>query len=426
MGGASFYIETYGCWLNVGDSAIIAGLLRGAGFEEARSLSEASVIIVNTCAVRAETERKMLRRIRELSEGVRGSGRVLIVTGCLATYRPALVSKAAPSAAIVTTDAIERVVEAVKTGGGFYAGRGVRGWLRLPSLRAEGRVVVPIAVGCLGSCAYCIEPLARGRLRSYPVEEVVKRVEEAVKAGAREVFLVAQDAAAYGLDIGSSLPELLRRICEIEGDFMVRVGMMEPSVASRIIDNLLEAYEDPKVYKYLHLPLQSGSDRVLKMMGRSYSAEEFLELVKLYRARFPEGFLATDVIVGLPGEGEEEFCETLKVLEAAEPDKVHIARFTPRPLTPAASMEQPPEWVKKQRSRVASSFVDRLTLKRNEEWVGKTLKVLVTDVAGGYAKCRASNYKLIVVSAELEPWSWATVRVEAAHPHYLKASPYWG
>lgn len=424
MGEGRFYIETYGCWLNVGDSEVMASLLREAGFERARNPSEASVIIVNTCAVRAEAERKILRRIGELSKEAEEGRKVLIVTGCLATYRPALVSKTAPGAAIVTTDAIERVVEAARAGRGFYAGRGARGWLRLPSLRTEGRAVIPIAVGCLGSCAYCVEPLARGGLRSYLVEEVVKRVEGAVKAGAREVFLVAQDAAAYGLDIGSSLPDLLREVCKIEGNFMLKVGMMEPSNARRIIDDLLEVYEDPKVYKYLHLPLQSGSDKVLKMMGRNYSVEEFLELVRSYRERFPEGFLATDVIVGLPGEGEEEFYETLKALEAAEPDKVHVARFTPRPLTPAASMRQPPEWVKKQRSRIASRFVDGLTLRRNERWVGRTLRVLATDAADSCTKCRASNYKLVIVNAQLDLWSWATVKVDAAHPHYLKASPH--
>ncbi|MCX8205194.1 MAG: tRNA (N(6)-L-threonylcarbamoyladenosine(37)-C(2))-methylthiotransferase [Candidatus Nezhaarchaeota archaeon] len=426
MGGPRFYIETYGCWLNIGDSEVMAGLLREVGLEKTLSFSEASVVVINTCAVRAETERKMLRRIRELSEVARRDGKILVVTGCLATYRPALVSRAAPNAAIVTTDAIERVVKAVELGRGFYAGQGARSWLRLPSLRAEGRAVVPIAVGCLGSCAYCVEPIARGILKSYPVDEVVKRVVEAIKEGAKEVFLVAQDAAAYGLDIGTSLPALLREVCEVEGDFMVRVGMMEPSTTRKILDDLLEAYQDSKVYKYLHLPLQSGSDKVLKVVGRRYSAEEYLELVKEYRSKFIDGFLATDIIVGLPGEGDEEFRETLRVLEAAEPDKVHVARFTPRPLTPAASMKHPPEWIKKRRSRVASSFIDALTLRRNERWIGKVLKVLAVDKANGSTKCRAYNYKLVVVNSQLEPWSWATVKVDQAHPHYLKASPHRG
>jgi len=418
----SFYIETYGCWLNIGDSEIMASLLERAGYRRAQSLGEASVIIVNTCAVRGDTERKMLRRLRELSALSKREGKMLLVAGCLPTYRPALVARTVPNASLLTTDAIEKVVEAVSSKGGFFTGRGVREWLHLPSLRARGRVVIPIAVGCIGSCAYCVGPLARGPLRSYPTEEVVARVEEAVKAGVKEVFLVAQDAAAYGLDTGSSLPSLLKAVCQVEGDFMVRVGMMEPSTTSRILGGLLEAYEDPKIYKFLHLPLQSGSDRVLEMMDRRYSVEAFLELVEAYRSKFPEGFLATDIMVGLPGEEEEDFQATLNVIEHIEPDKVHVARFTPRPLTPAASMKQPPEWVKKRRSRQASMFVDEVTLRRNRQWLGRTLEVLATELSKSSTKCRARNYKLVIVNSRLSPWSWARVKVVDAHPHYLKAT----
>lgn len=422
----SFYIETYGCWLNVGDSEIMASLLERAGYGRARSLDEASIIIVNTCAVRNDTERKMLRRLRELSALSKREGKALVVAGCLPTYRPALVARTSPHASLLTTDAIEKVVEAVGSKGGFFTGRGVRKWLQLPSLRAEGRVVVPIAVGCLGSCAYCVGPLARGPLRSYPLEEVVGKVKEAVEAGVKEVFLVAQDAAAYGLDTGSSLPSLLKAICQVEGDFMVRIGMMEPSTTSKIIDGLLDAYEDPKVYKFLHLPLQSGSDKVLKEMSRHYNVESFFELVRAYRSRFPEGFLATDIMVGLPGEEEEDFQETLRVIEQIEPDKVHVARFTPRPLTPAASMKQPPEWVKKRRSRQASVLVDKITLKRNQRWLGRALEVLATELTASSTKSRARNYKLVVVDSELKPWSWAKVKVVEAHPHYLKATAHGG
>jgi len=422
----SFYLETYGCWLNVGDSEIMASLLEEAGFSRASTLQEASTIIVNTCAVRAETERKMLRRLRELATLAQQRGVRLVVAGCLATYRPALVARAAPNASLLATDAIELVVEAASSRGGLYAGDGVRRWMYLPRLKARGRIVVPIAVGCLGSCTYCVEPLTRGALRSYPPAEVVARVKEGVEGGAREVFLVAQDAAAYGLDIGSSLPSLLKEVCKVEGDFMVRVGMMEPGMTMRILDGLLEAYEDPKVYRFLHLPLQSGSDEVLRRVGRQYTVEGFMEVVKAYRSRFPEGCLATDVMVGLPGESEEDFQATLKVIEVVEPDKVHVARFTPRPLTPAASMKAPPEWVKKARSRVASKLAAEVALKRNKRWLGREVEVLTTTHVGGSTMCRSRSYKPVVVEGLLEPWSWTRVKVTSVHPYYLKASTHRG
>ncbi len=423
---AKFYIESYGCWLNVGDSEVMARLLEEAGFTRASSPNEASAIIVNTCAVRAETERRMLRRLRELANVAKRRGAVLVVAGCLTTYRPALVARTAPEASLLTTDAIERVVEAVQSRGGFYAGRGARTWLHLPRLRVNGRAVVPIAVGCLGSCAYCVGPLARGPLRSYPASEVVARVREAVEQGAKEIYLVAQDAAAYGLDIGSSLPSLLKEVCRLEGDFMVRVGMMEPSTTMKVINELLEAYEDPKVYKFLHLPLQSGSDKVLEAMGRKYTVREFVELVEAYRARFPEGSFATDVMVGLPGEEEEDFQATAKLVESLEPDKVHVARFTPRPLTPAASMKAPPEWVKKRRSRVMSKLVDEVALRRNQRWLNREVEVLTTLHVGSSMMCRTRSYKPVVVEGLLKPWTWLHVKITSAHPHYLKAAPYRG
>jgi len=421
----SFYIETYGCWLNVGDSQIMARLLEEAGFSRASIPQDAFTIIVNTCAVRAGTERKMLRRLRELAPLAQRRGAKLVVAGCLAAYRPALVARVVPDASLLATDAIELVVEAASSRRGFYAGSGVRRWMHLPCLKAGGRIVVPIAVGCLGSCAYCVEPLTRGGLRSYPPAEIVARVKEGVEGGAKEVFLVAQDAAAYGLDIGSSLPSLLKEVCKVKGEFMVRVGMMEPSLTMKILDDLLEAYEDPKVYRFLHLPLQSGSDEVLRKVGRQYTVESFLEVVRAYRSRFPEGCLATDVMVGLPGESEEGFQATLKVIEAVEPDKVHVARFTPRPLTPAASMKAPPEWVKKARSRAVSKLAAEVALKRNERWLGREVEVLTTTYVNGTTICRSRNYKPVVVGGRLEPWSWVRVKVTSAHPHYLKASTNW-
>ena len=328
----------------------------------------------------------------------------------------------APDASLLSTASIDRVVEAALTKGRVVAlDEGPRSYLKLPRFKGGARCVVPIAVGCLGACAYCVMPISRGPLRSYPEGEVLRYVREAVEAGAREVYLVAQDAAAYGLDTGSSLPSLLKRICGVEGDFMVRVGMMEPSTTMRVLEGLLEAYEDPKVYKFLHCPVQTGSDRVLEAMNRRYTVEEFKGIVEAFRSRFPEGFFATDIMVGLPGEAEEDFEATCRLVEEVEPDKVHVARFTPRPLTPAASMEAPPDWVKKERSRRMTELVDKVTLRRNEMFVGREVEVLVTDVGReGTLMARTAGYRPVVVPGGPEDlWRRLRVRVSKAHPYYL-------
>lgn len=405
----------------------MSSLLEDVGGVLVDSPLKADVAVINTCAVRAETERKIVRRLKEL-EAMKVPK--LIVAGCLATYRPALIAKAVPSASLISTAHPEKVVEAALSQGRVVAlDEGPRTYLKLPRFKGGARCIAPIAVGCLGACAYCVMPLSRGPLRSYPESEVLRYVREAVEAGAKEVYLVAQDAAAYGLDLGSTLPSLLRRVCNLDGEFMVRVGMMEPSTTLRILDALLDAYSDEKVYKFLHCPVQTGSNKVLELINRRYTVEDFMEIVEAYRSRFPDGSLATDIMVGLPGEEEEDFEATLKLLEAIEPDKVHVARFTPRPLTPAASMDSPPDWVKKERSRKASLLVDQLTLKRNKRWVGRTVKVLVTDPGReGTLMARTETYKPVVLPGGREQlWRWAEVLVIDAHPYYLKAtSPHRG
>lgn len=417
------YIETYGCWLNKGESGIMLSLLEEAGFIKIGTPEKADLIIVNTCAVRDETERKILRRLKTLNT-IRKPDSKLLIAGCLATYRPGFLALNIPSASLLSTFSINKVVEAALARGRVtILDLKVERPLHLPKPREGGRVVAPIAVGCPGGCTYCVMPLSRGPLRSYPPHEVLRYIKEAFKAGAREVYLVAQDSAAYGLDIGSSLPNLLKDVCKLEGDFMVRVGMMEPSTTLKILTPLLEAYDNDKVYKFLHCPVQSGSDKVLELANRRYGVRDFLSIVEAYRSKYPEGSLVTDIIVGLPGETEVDFELSCKLLEKIEPDKVHVARFDPRPLTPAALMKHPQESVKKAMSRKLTHIVDELAYKRNKAWIGKAVEVLVTDeVRGASVIGRTYTYKPVVLSRRPE-LAWRKVKslIIEARPHYLKA-----
>ena len=416
------YIESYGCAMNMADGSLMAELLAEAGHTIVSRPDEADVIILNTCTVRSDTERRMVRRLRELMS----YGKRLVVAGCLASAQPGLVYKISRDISLLSARAVEAVREVVEADGPVYVLE-PRPRERLPKLLHGISITIPIAEGCLGSCAYCIVRVARGPLRSYRPEAIVRAVEEAVRRGAREVRLTAQDTGVYGLDIGTNLAELLRAVCEVEGRFMVRVGMMNPNAALRILDDLIEAYKDPKVYKFLHLPVQTGDDGLLKAMRRNYTVEDFLTVVKAFRREFPDLMLATDIMVGLPGEDEEAFKNTLELLKLVRPDKVHVARFTPRPHTKAASMpSQVPEPVKKERSRLVSRLAQEIGLERNRAYIGKRLACLVVGKGhrNGQLEARTESYRPVYfIGPEVLLGDFVGIEITGAGPFYLTGKP---
>ena len=414
------YIETYGCAANQADSHLMQELLSEAGHSLASSPLDADVIVLNTCTVRLETELRMVRRIKELL----ALGKKLVVAGCLASAQPGLIRKISPEISMVSARAVERIVEAVEAPSTVYLLR-PSPRRRLPSFVDGVKFVVPIAEGCRGRCTYCIVRVARGPLRSYPPEAIVEAVERAVSRGAREVRLTAQDTASYGVDIGTTLPELLRRVCSVKGDFRVRVGMMNPDSALHILDELIEAFKNPKVYKFLHIPVQSGDNRILKLMGRRYTREEFTAVVEAFRREVPGLSVATDIIVGFPGEDEEAFGNTLRLVEEVRPDRVHVARYTPRPHTRAAAMPQVPEPVKKRRSRLLVGVCNRVALEFNRGLVGQTFNCLVVGVGPrGQLEARTPNYKPVYLNGcSACIGKFLRIKIVDAGAHYLRGEP---
>lgn len=415
------YIETYGCWLNKADSNAVATLLREHGHEIVRDLEGADVVIINTCAVRSATERRIVKRLHEIELWKRARDGRVIVLGCLAKARPAFIAYHSPSASIIGPNALSSVLKALKERV-IDMGPDKRESFILSKHYESRRLILPIAVGCLGSCTYCIMPIARGKLSSCPPEDVIRAFYDAIAKGVKEVYLVAQDLAAYGIDINYNLPRLLQELLKCEGDYMLRLGMMEPSSLASIIDDMIRLYSNPRIYKYLHLPLQSGSNRILKLMNRRYTTEQFMEMVKLFRSTIPDIFIATDIIVGFPTETEEDFEETCKIVEKISPDKVHVARYAMRPFTLASSMPQLSDFVKKSRSRKLSEIVKEITLKTNLRYVGKELEVLLTDVAPKRGLLgRTVSYRPVVVKNCSQDMLWrrVTVLIEEAHPHIL-------
>jgi len=415
------YYESYGCTANRGDLEIMLGLLAASGHEPISSQESADVLLINTCAVKGATYRKMLRRIGELKK----TGKGVLVTGCLPLIDSESVLGLHPNGVIScrTIDSVVGAVESIARGGSF---RRIRGDFRrragIPRHRLHPiSAIINIAEGCTSACTYCSVKLARGGLRSLPVEDAVAEAESSVRSGMKEILLTAQDSAAYGLDIGSDLPSLLRRICAIEGRFMIRVGMMNPKNVKTILPDLLEAYGDEKVYKFLHLPVQSGDDGVLELMDRGYRCSDYVEIVESFRNRFPDLYLATDVIVGFPGEGDAEFRNTVDIIERTKPDKVNISRFSPMPGTKAAEMKAPNSGKVAERSRLLASIVRRIGQKRNREYVGREWLGLVTERGkkGGFT-VRLPNYKPTIVR-DATPGEFIRVRITGHTPTYLFA-----
>lgn len=372
-------MEAYGCSMNMADYEIALGLLREAGHLIINSPERAEASVIFTCIVKTPTERRMLRRIRELGK----RGKPIVVAGCMPEAERELIEKEAPKASLLGPNNLLGVVETVEA-----SLRGERkvligGEMKKTCLPRERKNpvihIAPIASGCLGDCSYCIVKRARGWLRSYPAEEIVEDARKALEEGCREIWVTAEDTAAYRWR-GLRLPDLLGWLSELEGKFYIRVGMMTPNQALEILDELIEAYRSPKVFKFLHLPVQSGSDEVLRRMRRRYTIEEFKHIISSFRRHHPDLTLSTDIICGFPGENEEEFQETLQLLEEVKPDVLNISRFWPRPRTEAAQREgQLHGRETKRRSRILTELWRRLSLESGRRWIGWRGEAIVDE-----------------------------------------------
>lgn len=402
-----FYLETYGCAANRGNSEAFASALVDAGHRRS-SQEEAQLVIVNTCAVTERTERKILRRLSELQ------GERLVVAGCLPSAIPEAVRdlRCREVLGILSAPSGRRIGEALPPEPG------------LPGSGRQARdrcAVVNISEGCAGRCSYCIVRRARGLLRSKTVQEVAKEVRRRLKEGAVEVQLASQDAAAYGLDLGSSLPELIDAVAEIDGDFRIRVGMMNPDQLKPILEDLISSFDDPKVYKFLHLPVQSGSAEVLQSMRRGYAPQDFRSMAARLRAAFSDLTLYTDVIAGYPGETEEDFAATEELIKRAEPDKVNVTMYSPRPGTEASRLKDMPSRFKKDRSRRMTRLWKEIAGLRNGRYLGDEIVAQVTEMGReGTVMARSANYRKIVIFKPLHLGSVRRFKIVKTTPFYLE------
>ena len=307
------YLETYGCSANQNNSEILAGILTQNGFIITKNQEIADIIILNTCVVKSKTESKIKRKIQDLKQFSNTKDKLLIIAGCMPETDFKKIKKLNKNAIYLGTHNFKDIINIIKDQSEKklddkkqkeYLKNSCEIKLNLPKIPSNKLISIhQISEGCLGECSYCKTRLAKHKLFSYPREEIIKSIESDLKAGAKEIWLTSQDNAAYGLDRGSSeLPELLKEILNIKHKFKLRLGMMDLNNLIPIQKELIEIYKNPKIYKFLHIPIQSASNSVLKNMNRFYTIEQAEKIIKEFRKTFLNIVIATDIIVGYPTE----------------------------------------------------------------------------------------------------------------------------
>jgi MiaB-like tRNA modifying enzyme len=422
------FVRSFGCSANTADSEVLAGCLARAGFQLATSESDADVLIYNTCAVKGPTENRIINALKNVP-----IDKKLIVAGCLPMISFERVQREVhfnaaigPSVGTQIVDIVSRVIAGERVIS--LSNINHKPELDLPRVKNNPFIsVIPINFGCLGSCAYCCVLNARGHLRSYSIKEITDRVHSDYAAGAKEFWLTSQDTAAYGRDLGTDLAELLEAIGGLSDTFRVRVGMMTPNLVTEMQSRLITAFDSPKIFKFLHLPVQSGDDTVLQHMRRFYTSMEFKRTVDTFKTEFPNLTLATDVIVGFPGETEEAFENTLKLLKEVKPDVTNVSKFFARPKTVAARINDglvDREEIKR-RSTVAAELVRNLSLERNQRWIDWVGEVLVDEkgkVEGSWVGRNFAYKPVAVRSTDNLLGKVMRVEVVEASATYLKGT----
>lgn len=401
------YFETYGCPSNKADTEVMKALL---GARVCEKEEEADIVIVNSCGVKGQTERKILKRVSLLCDKKK-----VIVTGCLPKITERIDGRAS-LLGINVSDILSAVSE-VEKGNRVVNVRDRHENKASLQRRFSLITTIPISEGCLHVCTYCATRFARGSLHTFPKKTIVGVMKDAYASGAREFHLTGQDVGCWGHDSNETLPHLLSAIREIEGDFLIRIGMMHPGGIMNILDDLTDAFMDERIFKFLHLPIESGSEKVLRDMGRRYTLQNVFEIIQAFRRKIERLYLCTDIIVGYPTETEEDFKETLDVIARLAPDKVNATMFSPRPRTVASRMKDMPDRIKKERSRQLFRLRMGIASQINSDYVGKRFSCFIDECGIQRNMGRLLNYKPVLVDGNLGEKK--VVEIQDFTPTYL-------
>jgi len=395
------YFKTYGCTLNKADTQIMKFILMEHGNLIVNSEEDADVIVLNTCGVKETTENKILYSIKKLDQNLSK----FVVAGCLSANTKKI--RAITNRPIMWPASVDRIVDAVNSA---YLGIPNKEFKTKWAKDSRGIVnagiitYIPISEGCTSACTYCFSRIARPLLKSYNPKWIVEMVRDAVLNGSREIEITSMDTGAYGIDIGTNLVDLLRMVLSVNGDFKVRVGMINPQHVKKLLKKLVEIYKNPKMFKFLHAPVQTGSEKVCGEMNRPHTVQDFVNIVRTFREEIPNITISTDIIVAYPTETEKDFENTLNLIRGIKPDVVNISRYSIRPGTKSSQIKQPTTQVKKDRSRRLSRLVKRIEGEVNRKYLGKDLNVIILSRKQYAGKnqyvCRSNNYKQVILETD--------------------------
>ena len=415
---AKIWVEAYGCTASFADSEMISGLIVNGGQTLAQDPSESDLNMIVTCSVKYATATRMVQRIKA------SHSKPLVVAGCLPKAEMQTVEKFAQNASMMGPNSIGKTLQVIETtlnGSKVIALEDTDlSKVGIPKVRLNPAVgIVEIANGCMSECTFCQTKLAKGDLKSYRIGDITRQIKQELADGCKEIWLSSTDNGCYGLDIDEDLSSLIDQVVQIPEDFRIRIGMMNPMFMPRIRDNLLKSFENDKVFRFLHVPVQSGSNDVLNNMKRGHTVETFKSVVNKFRTKFGPFTISTDIIVGYPTETHENFNETIDLLKETTPDIVNISRYSRRPGTVAAEMPQIDVAEIKRRSKQATELINKISLENNKKWIGWKGDVLFDENLDGQVKGRNFAYKPIFVNEIAEIRQIRSVKVVDATIHSL-------
>ncbi len=405
------HVKSYGCSANMAEGEQIKGQ-----FTELAEEKDADLVVLNICTVKGD--KNALDEIKEIKKQY--PNKKIAIAGCITPSIVQPIKLIDPEAILVNTHHIDNISMLVNTKtDALTHAKPIK--LLQPRVRMNPVVgIVPISSGCLDACAFCSTRLVKGVLFSFPPEIIVKEVEKCVADGCKEIWITGQDTCCYGFDRSTNLAKLLQQVVAVQGDFKVRVGMGNPRHIPKYLNELVEIMKHPKIFKFLHIPVQAGNNEVLKAMKRGHTVETFADIITAVRKEVPEMTISTDIIVGYPTETEKQFEDTLKLVEKVKPDVINIARFAPRPGTTAATMQgQVHGNIKKERSRQLTELHKKISLERNKQWLGWQGEVIVDGKAKDGVSARNYAYKTIIIRKDIPLGTILKVKITEARNFFL-------
>ncbi|MEK6859563.1 MAG: tRNA (N(6)-L-threonylcarbamoyladenosine(37)-C(2))-methylthiotransferase [Nanoarchaeota archaeon] len=404
------YIETYGCSANQNNSEIIKGLLMQSNYQITNNPDIADILIINTCIVKGKTETKIKRRIQDISKIY--PNKLLIISGCMPETDKNSLMKINPKLLLLGINHTKDIVKLIndfrdnqldedKTN--FYLSKQKEEKIFCPKIPNNKLIsIIQISEGCRGDCSYCKVKQVKGALFSYSSDKILNQTKSDLSQGAKEIWITSQDNASYGLDRGKNqLIELLNQILSLKHNFKLRLGMMNLNHLYPILNEMIEIYKNKKIYKFLHIPIQSASNNILKDMNRPYKIEIAEEIINKFKKQFPDITIATDIITGYPTETEQDHKQNIEFINEFKPDVFNLSKFSSHKQTKAGKLQPLDKNIINKRAGELMELHRKTAMQNKQKFKDKTINVFInkkTNLPYVY-RARDDNYNIVLIKS---------------------------